>query len=71
MQKLTFLLGGARSGKSAHAQKLAHESGMKILFIATAQALDEEMSLRIKKHRDDRPNECTTFEISTGISRHL
>src|SRR5687768_5946767 len=56
MGKLTFILGGARSGKSSHAQKLAYHSGRTITFIATAQALDDEMASRIKKHREDRPS---------------
>ena len=60
---LTFILGGARSGKSAHAQKLAHEHGGEdVLFIATAQALDDEMRARIEAHRRDRPAAWRTLE---------
>jgi adenosylcobinamide kinase / adenosylcobinamide-phosphate guanylyltransferase len=71
MGKLTFILGGARSGKSSHAQHLAHESGKRVAFIATAQALDDEMAARIKKHRDDRPPEWTTLEIPRDIPAYL
>jgi adenosylcobinamide kinase / adenosylcobinamide-phosphate guanylyltransferase len=71
MGKLTFLLGGARSGKSSHAQRLAQRSGKRITFIATAQALDAEMSARIKKHRADRPSEWTTLEIPRDIPASL
>jgi adenosylcobinamide kinase / adenosylcobinamide-phosphate guanylyltransferase len=75
MGKLTFILGGARSGKSSHAQhlaqKLAQQSGGRITFIATAQALDEEMSARIKKHREERPAEWTTMEIPQDIPAYL
>lgn len=71
MGKLTFLLGGARSGKSSHAQRLAQESGKQVIFIATAQALDEEMSARIQKHREDRPAEWTTLEIPQNIPAYL
>jgi len=71
MSKLTFILGGARSGKSSHAQKLAQESGRSVTFIATAQALDEEMSARINKHQEDRPSNWVTLEIPLNISEHL
>jgi len=53
---LSLILGGARSGKSAHAQKLARErGGDDVLFVATAQALDGEMAARIESHRRERP----------------
>lgn len=71
MGKLIFILGGARSGKSSHAQKLAHKSGRRVTFIATAQALDDEMTARIKKHREDRPSTWTTLEITNGIPDYL
>jgi adenosylcobinamide kinase/adenosylcobinamide-phosphate guanylyltransferase len=71
MGKLTFILGGARSGKSSYAQKLAGESGKAVTFIATAQALDDEMAARIKKHREDRPASWTTLEIPDGIPAYL
>ncbi|MCC7119512.1 MAG: bifunctional adenosylcobinamide kinase/adenosylcobinamide-phosphate guanylyltransferase, partial [Anaerolineales bacterium] len=71
MGKLTFITGGARSGKSSYAQKLAEESGKAVTFIATAQAWDEEMSARIKKHRADRPAEWQTLEIQKDISAYL
>ena len=51
---ITLILGGARSGKSSYAQKLAEDSGESVTFIATAQALDDEMSARIQKHRAER-----------------
>jgi len=55
MGKLTLILGGARSGKSTYAEKLAAQCGEQVLYIATAQALDAEMADRIKKHRAQRP----------------
>lgn len=62
---LTFILGGARSGKSAYAQKLAHErGGQDVLFVATAQALDDEMRSRIEAHRRDRPTAWRTLEAA-------
>ncbi len=75
MGKLTFILGGARSGKSSHAQhlaqKLAQKSSKRITFIATAQALDDDMSARIQKHREDRPAEWMTLEITHDIPAYL
>ena len=71
MSKLIFILGGARSGKSSYAQELAHETGKSVTFIATAQALDDEMSARIKKHQQERPANWGTREISLDISEHL
>ena len=58
----TLILGGARSGKSAYAEKLALESGKEVIYIATASAGDGEMAQRIEKHRADRPAIWTTVE---------
>jgi adenosylcobinamide kinase / adenosylcobinamide-phosphate guanylyltransferase len=59
---LTFLLGGARSGKSALAVELARAWTGPVTVIATAEAGDEEMAARIGLHRDERPAEWTTVE---------
>ena len=71
MGKLIFILGGARSGKSTYAQRLAERSGKSVAFIATAQAGDDEMSVRIIKHRADRPAEWMTLEIQQNIAANL
>ena len=71
MGKLTLILGGARSGKSSYAQSLAEETGKSVTFLATAQALDEEMSARIQKHRAERSPDWETLEIPLDISTHL
>jgi len=60
--KLIFILGGARSGKSAYALKLAESTPGKRLYLATAEALDDEMAARIKKHKKERVNTWTTIE---------
>jgi adenosylcobinamide kinase/adenosylcobinamide-phosphate guanylyltransferase len=49
-----LILGGARSGKSAYAEKLAMESGLKVTYIATAQIYDAEFGTRIQHHKDRR-----------------
>jgi adenosylcobinamide kinase / adenosylcobinamide-phosphate guanylyltransferase len=64
---LTFILGGARSGKSAHAQKLAVERGETVLYVATAQAGDDEMAARIAAHQVERPAHWQTLEAPTQV----
>ncbi len=71
MGQITLLLGGARSGKSFYAQQLAKDSGKPVMFLATAQALDDEMSARIQKHKADRPAHWQTLEIPFGIAEHI
>lgn len=66
--RITLILGGARSGKSSYAQQLAEESSKSVTFLATAQALDDEMSTRIQKHRAERPAGWDTLEIPYEIS---
>lgn len=69
--KLILVLGGARSGKSTFAERLATQRGGRVLYIATAQALDEEMSMRIATHRNKRPFAWQTLELSTGVGHAL
>jgi adenosylcobinamide kinase / adenosylcobinamide-phosphate guanylyltransferase len=59
---LVFLLGGARSGKSALAVQLARAESLPVTVIATAEARDEEMAERIRLHRAERPAEWRTVE---------
>jgi adenosyl cobinamide kinase/adenosyl cobinamide phosphate guanylyltransferase len=59
---LTLVTGGARSGKSDHAEHLAREAGGTVTFIATAEAGDEEMARRIARHRAQRPDGWRTVE---------
>ena len=58
----TLSTGGARSGKSAWAERLARGTGLARRYIATAQAFDTEMAERIRQHREDRGAEWDTFE---------
>lgn len=62
MNKITFILGGARSGKSSYAIKLAERLGRKAAFIATCLPLDKEMKRRIEIHKKNRPSHWQTFE---------
>lgn len=71
MGHLTFILGGARSGKSTHALSLARQSGQPVTFIATAQALDAEMQARIAQHRTERPAHWLTLEIPLSLATSL
>ena len=69
---LTLILGGARSGKSAHAQKLARErGGDDVLFVATAQSLDDEMASRIEAHRRGRPAAWRTLEAPRHVGEAI
>jgi adenosylcobinamide kinase/adenosylcobinamide-phosphate guanylyltransferase len=58
----TLILGGARSGKSRHAEALAAASGKTVIYLATAQAHDAEMFARIELHRQQRNQQWTTIE---------
>jgi adenosylcobinamide kinase / adenosylcobinamide-phosphate guanylyltransferase len=59
---LVFLLGGARSGKSALAVELAARTGGPVIFLATGEARDGEMAQRLDRHRSERPAAWETVE---------
>ena len=65
--KLSLILGGANSGKSAFAEKLVCSTGMYKNYIATAQAFDDEMQNKINKHQKDRGNDWNTIESPLEI----
>lgn len=71
----TLVLGGARSGKSAHAQAAAEaraaETGGRLVMVATAQAFDSEMTERIDRHRADRGPAWTTVEAPLDLAGAL
>ncbi len=71
MNKFILILGGARSGKSRYAVKLAKSLSKKVLFLATAISLDKEMTKRIKLHKASRPQCWKTIEESKDISSIL
>jgi adenosylcobinamide kinase / adenosylcobinamide-phosphate guanylyltransferase len=69
VRKIVFVLGGARSGKSAFALREASKAEGKKAFIATAEALDDEMRQRINNHRKERGGAWATFEEPLNIAR--
>ena len=68
---LELILGGARSGKSRLAERLATQSGLAVTYIATSQALDGEMSARIQHHRQRRPADWGLVEEPLELVRAL
>lgn len=68
MSSRILVLGGARSGKSRHAQQLAESYGDKRLFIATAQGFDEEMRDRIRRHQADRDASWRTVDAPLQLA---
>lgn len=72
MGRVVLVTGGARSGKSAYAERRAEElGGSSVTYVATAEALDEEMERRIARHRSERPSTWTTVEAPRGAGAAL
>jgi adenosylcobinamide kinase/adenosylcobinamide-phosphate guanylyltransferase len=71
--RLTVLIGGVRSGKSAKALALAdaRAGGRRVLFVATAEALDDEMRARIAVHRRERPAHWETLESPLALASNI
>ncbi len=69
--RITLIIGGARSGKSHHAQRLAESRRRPVLFVATAEAGDTEMAAKIARHRAERPADWATLEAPRGLARAL
>jgi adenosylcobinamide kinase/adenosylcobinamide-phosphate guanylyltransferase len=69
-KELVFILGGARSGKSSFAERLAAQSE-RVLFVATAEAHDDDMKQRIAAHRNARPENWDTLEEPVELSSSL
>ena len=72
MGKLTLILGGARSGKSAEAVRIAQANrGSQVLCVATAESGDDEMRFRIEKHRAERPADWHTLEAQHDVGQAI
>jgi adenosylcobinamide kinase/adenosylcobinamide-phosphate guanylyltransferase len=68
---IELYLGGARSGKSRLAEQRALSSGQKCIYLATAEAGDDEMARRIQHHRDNRSTQWTTLEEPLLLAERL
>jgi adenosylcobinamide kinase/adenosylcobinamide-phosphate guanylyltransferase len=68
---VTLVLGGARSGKSAFAERLVRDSGLARAYVATATAGDDEMAARIAHHRDARGTGWRTIEEPLTIAQAI
>lgn len=68
---LQLILGGARSGKSRLAEKLASDSALPVTYIATSQPLDGEMNTRVALHRQRRPSHWGLIEEPLELARVL
>ena len=74
MGEVLFVTGGARSGKSRFAERLATqraEAGAPVVYLATMEPLDEELQLRVARHRADRPASWSTVEAPLAIVEAL
>ncbi|EPG37891.1 bifunctional adenosylcobinamide kinase/adenosylcobinamide-phosphate guanylyltransferase [Acinetobacter colistiniresistens] len=68
---LQLILGGARSGKSRLAEQIAKDTGLSVIYIATAQALDAEMKQRITHHQQQRPAHWQVLEEPIHLADQL
>ncbi len=66
-----LILGGARSGKSTLAEARGRDSGLDVTYVATAEAHDAEMTDRIQRHRDRRPDGWHTVEAPVALAATL
>ena len=67
----TLVIGGARSGKSSLAVRLASSYALPVTLVATAQAGDNDMAERIDRHRAERPSHWSTIEEPTDLRRAI
>src|SRR5436853_5255395 len=68
MAALILVIGGARSGKSRHAEQLIGEHPPPWIYLATAEALDDEMRARIAAHRERRDGRWHTIEAPHALA---
>jgi adenosylcobinamide kinase/adenosylcobinamide-phosphate guanylyltransferase len=69
MSNIVMVTGGARSGKSSHAENLCKSQNNNVAYIATSIPFDEGMKDRIKKHQEMRPKNWTTYESYEDIHK--
>jgi len=69
---ITLVIGGARSGKSEFAERLAAAGGARVVYVATAEVSgDEDFEARVRRHRDRRPEEWATAEPGRELVRFV
>lgn len=68
---IELVLGGARSGKSRYAEQQAIASGLQVIYVATAEAGDDEMQARISHHRQRRPEHWKTVEQPIHLAQAI
>jgi len=71
IKQIILVTGSARSGKSTYAEKRAAALGSRRLYVATAEAKDEEMALRISEHKNRRGSEWVTIEEPLKLAEAL
>ena len=71
LPQLSLVVGGSRSGKSRMAERLVSETGAPRHYIATAEAWDDEMRLRIAQHQADRGTDWTTWSVPRDVASVL
>jgi adenosylcobinamide kinase/adenosylcobinamide-phosphate guanylyltransferase len=71
MGEVMLITGGAKSGKSLFAERLAGAFGFQVIYVATAEAYDVEMEVRVARHRARRPTAWTTVEAPRDLRRAL
>jgi adenosylcobinamide kinase/adenosylcobinamide-phosphate guanylyltransferase len=69
--QLTLVLGGARSGKSSHAESICLATGLTPIYVATSQPYDQEMAERVARHRTDRDPRWMTVEEPLALAECL
>jgi adenosylcobinamide kinase/adenosylcobinamide-phosphate guanylyltransferase len=71
MGRIVFVTGGARSGKSAFAERAAIATGEPVVYLATMEALDDELVRRVERHRQERPAGWETVEAPIEVAGTL
>ncbi|WP_375749679.1 bifunctional adenosylcobinamide kinase/adenosylcobinamide-phosphate guanylyltransferase [Vibrio sp. HN007] len=69
--RVELVLGGARSGKSSYAERVAKESGKPVIYIATSEVRDDEMAKRVELHKAQRPAGWQVIEEPFALSNAL
>jgi len=69
--RIELVIGGARSGKSGYAEKVAKHSGKSVVYIATSEVCDHEMAKRVQMHKQQRPSEWEVIEEPFDLAQTL